>query len=589
MSNEKSEGYSISVGRFPELHADIEAGLLKDGQPRQEQHEEPHPAPRHGGFRKFVHRMLVRVLSVFVAVLLLNLVLNMVLGVGRRLRHYSHNHHQHEALPHHWHEHHWHKHQRPHYPPHHPPHYPQPPCDGPAHPSLPPPPSYYARYNGYAPYHAGYYGYTPYRPEHGYGYRRPYPEYSAYRPGSGYSYNYNTPNYPAPAQGYRSPYKPYVPPSAYVMGSQDKAILDTNKQAFPSKRPHHTKPVIDNAITATQTPSKGRGNATHIKPKPMHEGGNMRRLKQSLKHVDHESLSALIQGSLPSSKLGSLFRTPGDTCVPSIPVDGIESFVFDPTETSSILQTVAGAIGSDISIVPTTDDKASFTARVMASSQDIADKITLRMSTNNEGRISFVLDGPKLISKDECAYAIIELKIPETVTNLTSLRTNYVYGKYELDRTVARKVIFGDFAIATAIGPVMTPPVRASNVDINVVSGNVHGFYRVSNSVSINSVRGDIDAGVNVGEAKKSAISAGSVSGSVSVRVSGNFDGKFSATSLNGKTIVEDASNGSNRLRFDKDSDRVKRGTFGPESEASPGSSSLRAGTINGNVSIEFD
>ncbi|KAJ1892357.1 hypothetical protein LPJ81_005575 [Coemansia sp. IMI 209127] len=591
MSTEKSPELTISLGRFPELHADIEAGLLKDGQPRLEHRDEPHPAPhpRHAGFRKFVRRMLVRVLSVFVAILVLHFVMNVAFGMARKLRHH-HHHDYDEARPHHWHDHHHghhdhhhspHRphypppphdgpappHHAPHFPPHHPPHHPPPPHDGPQPPcDDPAPPSHYS----------GYYGYTPYRPEHGYGYRRPYPEYSAYRPGPGY--NYNTPYHrPGFAYGYA------------IMDSAFRATPGAHRQASPTTRPHRMNPTIG-ATTITNTidaPSKDRGHTAHTKP--LHKGANVHRLAQELKHVDRESLSALIQGSLPLSKLGALFRTPGDTCVPSIPVDGIEVFTFDPTETSSIIQTVAGAIGSDISIVPTTDSKASFTARVMASSQDIADKITLKMNTDNEGHISFVLNGPKLISRDECAYAIIELRIPETVANLDALRTNYVYGKYELDRRIARNVAFGDFSVATAVGPVMTPPINANKVTISVVSGNIHGFYRVLSGVSINTVRGDIDAGVNVSEAKKSSVNTASVSGSVSVRVSGDFDGKFSATTVNGKTIVEDASNGSSRLHFDNDKARVKTGTFGPEKDVNPGSSSLNAATMNGNVSIEFD
>ncbi|KAJ2544573.1 hypothetical protein EV175_005887, partial [Coemansia sp. RSA 1933] len=75
MSNEKSQEHTISLGRFPELHADIEAGLLKDDNaahhPRLERHDEPLPGPppRHASFRKFARRMFVRVLSILVAIL----------------------------------------------------------------------------------------------------------------------------------------------------------------------------------------------------------------------------------------------------------------------------------------------------------------------------------------------------------------------------------------------------------------------------------------------------------------------------------------------------------------------------------------
>ncbi|KAJ2611013.1 hypothetical protein EV177_003695 [Coemansia sp. RSA 1804] len=581
MSNEKSEGYTISLGRFPELHADIEAGLLKDGQPQpqQEQRAGPQPeAPRRTGFKMFVRRMVVRVLSVFAAILLLNLALSMTFAVLRNLRFNNHNHNHHGLRPSHWHEHHYSPVRPYHYPPHLPYHHPPPPS----------PP----------PYYGGYYDYTPYRPEYGYGYGRPYPEYNAYRPGSRYNHNYDhrynahvSPYRPEHGYGNRRPYPEhsvYRPGSRYSPGHTAHSVTPYRPELFQAYS-HHNKPQAQSNANRLVSSSASGASKHAAHRKPLFEGSTTRRTKQNSNYVDRESLSTLISGQLPLSKLGSLFRTTGNACIPVVPVDGIEPFVFDPTENSSIVQTVVGAIGSHISIVPTTDSKASFTARVMASTQDIADKISLKMATSNEGRISFTLDGPKFIGKNECAYAIIELKIPEAVASLISLRTNYVYGKFELDRSIARKIAFDEFAVAAVIGPITTPPIHANNVDINLVSGNVHGFYRISNSISVNTARGDIDAGVNVSAAKKSAISAGAVSGSVALRVAGGFEGSFSATTISGKAAVEDASDGSSRLRFDKDGNRSKKGTFGPEDAVNPGASSLRAVAVNGNVSVEFD
>ncbi|KAJ2014413.1 hypothetical protein GGI14_004864, partial [Coemansia sp. S680] len=52
---------------------------------------------------------------------------------------------------------------------------------------------------------------------------------------------------------------------------------------------------------------------------------------------------------------------------------------------------------------------------------------------------------------------------------------------------------------------------------------------------------------------------------------------------------VEDDSDGSNRLHFDKNLSRVKTGTFGPDSNTRAGDSSLKAAVINGDVAIEFE
>ncbi|KAI9504111.1 hypothetical protein BX070DRAFT_129195 [Coemansia spiralis] len=566
MNNEKHGEFAASPERFPELHADIEAGLFNDARPQQQhkhhqehQHQEHQHAPRKACFRKFVRRALMRVLLFFGFILTVNATLHLLFGRHGWFVSSVHSHH-HDYHNHHGHHDHGHPPSYyPHYPPNHPPHPPH-------------PPSYYGPYSPYAP-HRPEYGY-------GYGYNRPYPAYSPYTPRPGYhnAAPYNPYNPYNPGFGHHPynnhPVRPHVPPSRNA-GS------------------HNRNSAIDAAVKGSLGPLvaiKDRPDRTHNRPSRPNNFHHLKeQVKANFRHVDPKSLMGLIQGSLPTFRLGSLLRPIGDVCIPTVPVSDIDPYTFDPTEFDKITHTVIGAIGSDISIVPTSDGKASYVVKAMASSQEIADKVSFVVDTDSEGNIKFKLHGPKLIGREDCIYANIVLKVPQSVANLTALNTNYIYGKFSLDRKVAHDVVFGDFAVNAAVGPLSIPPVHANNARINVISGDIHGFYHITEGASINTVNGKIDVGVNVSKASKSDISAASVSGTVSLRVAGGFDGKFSASTLNGKVVIEDASDGSNRLHFDKDYGRSKSGTFGPENEGQAGESSLKASAVNGNVSVEFD
>ncbi|KAJ2880107.1 hypothetical protein IWW38_006005, partial [Coemansia aciculifera] len=305
--------------------------------------------------------------------------------------------------------------------------------------------------------------------------------------------------------------------------------------------------------------------------------------------INPVAMSALVSGKLAATDIGSLFYPGGETCIPTIPVDGLEKYSFNATEFNSITHRVMGNIGSDVHIVPTTDSEASFEVRVMVSDPEIAKDVSLTEGRNEEGKIVFQLSGPKWLGQSKCAYARIVLKIPDTVTDLVALNSNFIYGKYKLHKDLAHAVKFGDFEVNAAVSNIVTPPIHADNIVINTVSGAIHGHYRITSNVSVHSVSGKIDVGVNVRKADKSTIVAESVSGAVAVRVAGGFDGSFVARTINGQVEVEDDSDGSNRLHFDKNLSRVKTGTFGPDSNTRVGDSSLKAAVINGDVSVEFE
>ncbi|KAJ2039430.1 hypothetical protein IW146_006102 [Coemansia sp. RSA 922] len=322
------------------------------------------------------------------------------------------------------------------------------------------------------------------------------------------------------------------------------------------------------------------------KPKPFRGAAKW---ENPYARINPVAMSALVNGKLPATEVSSLFYPSGEQCIPTIPVDGLDKFSFNATEFNSITHRVMGNLGSDVFIESTTDSSASFEAHVMVSDPEIAKDISLTENRDEEGNIVFQLSGPKWLGQSKCAYARIVLKIPDTVTDLVGLRSSFIYGKYKLDKSLARAINFGDFEVNAAVSSIVTPPIHATNVVINTVSGTIHGFYRISSSASVHSVSGKIDVGVNVRKADKSVIVAESVSGSVTVRVAGGFDGSFSARTINGEVEVEDDSDGSNRLHFDKNLSRVKTGTFGPDSNTRAGDSSLKAAVINGDVAIEFE
>ncbi|KAJ2841845.1 hypothetical protein J3B02_005760, partial [Coemansia erecta] len=271
------------------------------------------------------------------------------------------------------------------------------------------------------------------------------------------------------------------------------------------------------------------------------------RWRSAFSRINPEAVSLLTKGRLAIDSVGALFHTrPEDMCIPSVPVPNIDSFTFNVTQLSKISNSVAGVIGADIRVVPTDSDEASYAAHVMASSEKIANEISLVQNKDDEnGSVSFKLQGPKWLNKGECAYASIVIGLPKSAAAVDSLSNSYVYGNFKLSRELARKVTFGNFEVNAAVSSIATPPIRASDVTINTVSGSIHGHYVVSSSVSIHSVNGRIDTGINVHNAERSSIVAESVSGSVDLRIVGGFDGSFSARTINGNVEVEDMSDGS--------------------------------------------
>ncbi|KAJ2657047.1 hypothetical protein IW148_005363 [Coemansia sp. RSA 1199] len=305
--------------------------------------------------------------------------------------------------------------------------------------------------------------------------------------------------------------------------------------------------------------------------------------------INKDALNQLNKGELSVLEVGKVMVPTRDICIPIVPVSNLEKFTFDPSEFGKIVNKVIGGIGSDIRVITTTDDKASLEVTALASSEKLAEEITVTQTTDSDGMISFQLNGPKWLGKSDCAFASVVLKIPETTTALVALRNNFVYGSIKIDRKIAHAIAFGDFEINSAIGSIAVPPIRANNVVINSVAGGVHGYFHVSDSIAIHTVRGRIDAGVNVRRASKSSITAESVSGDVTLRVAGGFDGEFVARAISKKVEVEDVSGGLGRLHFDKDFERIKSGTFSPADSTRVGDSSLRATAVSGRIEIEFE
>ncbi|KAJ2616464.1 hypothetical protein H4S08_000772 [Coemansia sp. RSA 1365] len=334
---------------------------------------------------------------------------------------------------------------------------------------------------------------------------------------------------------------------------------------------------------------------SHIRPKPIKFTSSNDKLAAYRSHrlidrINPTALNSFIKGKLPAAQISRLFRSgSSDVCVPVVPASGLENVSFNLSDFPKISNRVVNGIGADINVVKTTDSHASFEISAMASTQEIADEISLTVNKDSDGAISFELNGPNWLGKNDCAYAKIVLKIPDSTTNLVSFNNAYVYGNFRLDRDIARKVTFGDFNINAAVSQIAIPPIHAGNVIINSIVGGVHGFFHVSDSLSIHTVRSNVDVGVNVRKAEKSTIKAESVTGQVSLRVAGGFNGSFSTSTITGQTEVEDASDGSNRLHFIKEDPHRKSGTFGPANSVKPGQSNLHASSLAGNVQVEFE
>ncbi|KAJ2009827.1 hypothetical protein GGI04_000143 [Coemansia thaxteri] len=379
-----------------------------------------------------------------------------------------------------------------------------------------------------------------------------------------------------PGLGHPVDHRPSRPYPMPVIGADQPFHRPLPKPLHGAAKPHRrpTRPYPMPLIGANKMTKPFRGAAKWNKP---------------LAHINPGAMSALVNGKLPATMVDFLFSSGDRTCTPTIPVEGLEKSTFNATEFNKIVHRVVGNIGTDIHVESTTEPMAFFEVRALVSDPEVAEDIKLSETRSEDGEVVFQLTGPKWLGQGKCAHAAIVLRVPETVTDLVALRSSFVYGKYKLSKKLAHSIKFGDFEVNTAVGDIVTPPIYADNVVINTVSGNIHGHYLISSSASVHSVSGKIDIGVNVRKADRSSITAESVSGAVDVRVSGGFAGSFTARTINGEVEVEDVSDGSNRLHFDKDLRRVKTGTYGPENDSRAGESVLRAAVINGDVSVEFE
>ncbi|KAJ2451197.1 hypothetical protein EV183_003781 [Coemansia sp. RSA 2336] len=334
----------------------------------------------------------------------------------------------------------------------------------------------------------------------------------------------------------------------------------------PHRRPHHHNDHDDSDSDSDNEEHGRYSKPSHQRPFKPHRPGNSRIRPKPItseivdiganpmgrfQYLNKNKLNKLIKGELPAATLGNMLSLTNGICIPTIPVAGLENFSFDTAKFGKIVNKVVGGIGSDIHVTTTNDKQASLEVSASVSSSKLAEEVKLTQTTDSDGLITFQLDGPKWLGKDDCAYANIVLKIPKDTTHLVALRNNFVFGKIKIDREIAHAITFGDFEINTAISKVSIPPIHAENVVINAVSGGIHGYFFVSDSIAVHTVRGQIDAGVNVD--------------------------------------VEDISDGSSRLHFDKDLTRVKTGTFSPADGTRVGDSSLNAAAVSGNVEIELE
>lgn len=306
-------------------------------------------------------------------------------------------------------------------------------------------------------------------------------------------------------------------------------------------------------------------------------------------NINTEAISALINSKLPINQSLSLLAGGAASCIPTIPVKGLDSYTFDPQELNKISTMVNGAIGTDVHIVSTTDDKASYEVHVVISDESLAGEVSVSQTKTEDGQIKFVLRGPKWLNQGQCIYATVTLKIPASVTELDSLHTDFIYGNYKIDKQLVRAIKFGEFEVSAALTDIKLPGITAEKTFVNVVTGEINGFYRTSDSVSLRTANGKIIARVNVHGAKRSSIVAEAVSGSVSLGVVGGFDGSFQTRTLNGQVAVDDYSDGSNRLHFDKNHRNLKSGTFGPKENTKVGESLVKANVINGDVAVDFE
>ncbi|ORX64159.1 hypothetical protein DL89DRAFT_262701 [Linderina pennispora] len=249
--------------------------------------------------------------------------------------------------------------------------------------------------------------------------------------------------------------------------------------------------------------------------------------------INHTALAALSRGELAATDS----RFP----VPRQPQRYLRAY-FSPRSP----RLSAGSIGSSVRIVSTSASEATFSVRALASDPKIAEQISLKQTTDEEGNISFVLEGPKILRQGESS---------------TSCIPAFVYGQFDLDSKLARAIDFGKFEVNSVTGKLQIPSIHGEDLD------DQHGDKRCERPLLCCRRRW-----CQCCQGPKSTIVIETVSGTINTRVSGGFDGSFLARNIvGGRVSVEDASDGTNRLHFVKDYGNYKSGTFGPADSTQAG------------------
>ena len=221
--------------------------------------------------------------------------------------------------------------------------------------------------------------------------------------------------------------------------------------------------------------------------------------------------------------------------------------------------------------------------------EDLSSKVELlrgREVVTGE-KVKYVLKAPKILAKNQCITAKVVLSIPSTVAEFGSLNVDFGFGNVKVDKQLTKNTHFHNFRIGSVNGDLDLPTINSDSIVINNVLGGIDGHFRVSESATLRTVRGDIDTNIELVHGDQEKLVIESVLGNINAKISKNFVGRFSAASATGDNSVEDDGN-DGHIHFDKDYKHFKTGIHFSGHSLDDGKARLSVSTVHGDNSIIF-
>jgi hypothetical protein len=238
-------------------------------------------------------------------------------------------------------------------------------------------------------------------------------------------------------------------------------------------------------------------------------------------------------------------------------------------------------------------------SRAFVSEENLKNSVSVEAS-GDEGTQTYRVKGPKVLLPGKCLRVDVRVTIPESVKELEKLRIAFISGSLDWDESV-KDLKFQSLVVAAVQANLrFEPTVNSESIAVDIVTGNIEGKFH-GRTIQAATVNGDVDghfcgrnvhlmtangnvrAKVNVDPKEENKIMADTIRGDVELEVTKNFEGSFSLTNIKGHTCVKGKD-----VEFEEKKKHRKVGKHIPGGEDANDKSTIKIGSISGNLSLKF-